>query len=354
MFPTQTPLRAVPADYHPPSGAHWFTLREGLDAGKTMHYIDHRVGSDAPQATVVLVHGNPECSYTYRHLRDRLIENTTPCRIVAMDHIGFGLSDPADFEMIDMHHAANLAQLVRHLDLRDVTLVIHDWGGPIGVGAFIDEPERVSRLLVMNTTVFPMPRDGLTYQNYPFPWLPWARTADLVPARLWGAVAAYVVSHASPQSFGRFTAGVAKFVARDLRGRLSADMTTPEAVWCAQFSTRMNALSSQRNVRQTPVWGHGYRYTDARHGVQDNHAFYQNIQSRIAAEWGAAGRNLDAAGYFGGWDPCGKDSVIAQWHEALPRMRERTFRFPDIGHFIEEYQGEAMADTLHQMITSSA
>jgi len=83
--------------------------------------------------------------------------------------------------MVDMHHAANLAQLARHLDLRDVTLVVHDWGGPIGIGAFIAEPDHVRNLLVMNTTVFPMPSDGFTYENFPRWWMPWCKTPALTP-----------------------------------------------------------------------------------------------------------------------------------------------------------------------------
>lgn len=112
-------------------------------------------------------------------------------RIVAMDHIGFGISDQADFEMVDMHHAANLLQMRRHLDLQDITLVTHDWGGPIGIGALIQEPQRVTAMLAMNTTVFPMPPDGFTYKNYPFPWLPWYLTPHLIPDAPSGGVATF-------------------------------------------------------------------------------------------------------------------------------------------------------------------
>jgi pimeloyl-ACP methyl ester carboxylesterase len=78
---------------------------------------------------VVFVHGNPESSYPYRHVRDRLLQARACVRVIGVDHVAFGLSDQATFEMVDMHHARNLTQLVRHLDLRDVTLVVHDWGG---------------------------------------------------------------------------------------------------------------------------------------------------------------------------------------------------------------------------------
>ena len=154
---TNTPLENPPVDYCPAGSQCWFKIPEGRDAGKTMFYYDHIVGNGEPEATVVFVHGNPECSYTYRFIRDALINSGRPLRLIAMDHIGFGLSDQASFEMVDMHHSANLLQWVRHLDLQEVSLVVHDWGGPIGVGTFAEDPGRIRNLLVMNTTIFPMP-----------------------------------------------------------------------------------------------------------------------------------------------------------------------------------------------------
>jgi pimeloyl-ACP methyl ester carboxylesterase len=62
--------------------------------------------------------------------------------------------------MVEMHHARNLAQLVDVLDLRDITLVVHDWGGPIGIGGLLASPEGVANLVVLNTSVFPMPSEG--------------------------------------------------------------------------------------------------------------------------------------------------------------------------------------------------
>lgn len=343
-IPTNSPLRSVPDDYAPPGAAHWYTLTEGLDAGKTLFYYDCRVGDEPPRATVLFVHGNPECSYTYRHVRDALLESDVPMRLIAVDHVGFGLSDQADFEMVDCHHAHNLSQLVRHLDLTDVTLVIHDWGGPIGIGAFLDEPERVSNLLLMNTAVFPMPAEGYTYANWPIPWMPWCRTPHVVPDRLWGGVAAYVVSKAEPQSKAAFLWGVGKYLIR--HGLERFEPGTPEAVWSGQMRSAANARSSKRNVLQTPVWGHGYRYHDPRHGEQDNREFYRRMHRMVPEAWGPKGRNIGVAGYFGAWDPCGKAEVIRQWQEALPQMQEHTYRYPENGHFIEEYKGPEMAESI--------
>lgn len=339
-IPTNTPLRHIPDDYCPPGSAAWFTLGEGLDAGKRLFYYDYVCGQGEPEATVLMVHGNPESSYTYRSIRDALIASGRCLRLVAVDHIGFGLSDQADFEMVDMHHAANLQQVVSFLDLRQVSLVVHDWGGPIGIAALLEEHWRVASVVVLNTTVFPMPRAGLRYTNFPAPWLNWASIPRLIPHWLWGGVAGYVVSHASPQSTMRFLFNCCRYMAAYGLRRLQ--VASPEYVWSEALRSPANARSSMRNVRQTPVWGWGYRYVDARHGVQDNHAFYRRIQAQLPRRWA----NLPAAGFFGRWDPCGKQEVVAQWHRALPRMAQATWCFDDCGHFIEEVKGVEIAEQI--------
>ncbi len=94
-----------------------------------MFYRDSNHGKGKLKNTIVFVHGNPESSYTYRKVIDHLINSAKkPFRIVAMDHIGFGLSDQASFEMVSMDRANNLFQLIKHLELKRVTLIIHDWG----------------------------------------------------------------------------------------------------------------------------------------------------------------------------------------------------------------------------------
>lgn len=344
---SNTYLKCPPDDYWPADSANWFSIPEGLDAGKKVFFYDHVVGEGAPEATIVLVHGNPESSYTFRHIRDALLESGQAVRIIAMDHVGFGLSDQATFEMVDMHHSNNLLQLVRHLDLEAVTLVVHDWGGPIGVGAFSQEPARVRNLLVMNTTIFPMPDDGLTYGNYPIFWLSWSITPKIVPDILWGGVAGYVVSHASPQGTVRFLSNIGRYLLLHGAGLIRSG--TPEYVWSEALRPAMNAKSSKRNVLQTPHWGHGYRYVDAVHGEQDNHAYYRAMQETVPKAWGPEGQNIQVCGYFGQWDPCGKDSVIRQWCAALPQMAKEIHKFPDVGHFIEEYKGREMAASILRM-----
>ena len=343
---SNTPLRVIPLDYFPEGAvesANWFTLPEtsGYDTGKRLFYYDYQTTDAAPEATIVIVHGNPENSYTFRELRDTLIASGQPMRIVAMDHIGFGLSDQADFEMVDMHHAANLLTLIRHLDLRDVTLVVHDWGGPIGIGTFSQEPDRVRNILVMNTSIFPMPDEGLTYLNHPSEANPWSTLPDQISDEDWGGLAAAIILSAKTD------VSIVQYLLQFRNHRFAE--ASEEYVFSEQFRSIANARSSKRNVRQTPVWGHGYTYEDSVHGAQDNNDFYDAMQEAVPREWGLAGRNIPAAGHFGAQDPVGKAEVIAQWHEALPRMAEMTFIYPDGGHFIEETRGPEMARSILEM-----
>lgn len=114
-----------------------------LEMGK-MHYIDEGRGEP-----IVMVHGNPTWSFLYRHLIKGLSEHY---RCIAMDHIGFGLSDkPWNWSYYPEDHAKNLDLLIKKLDLKNVTLVVQDWGGPIGLSYALNAPENVKRLVIMNT-----------------------------------------------------------------------------------------------------------------------------------------------------------------------------------------------------------
>lgn len=341
---SNSPLRSVPSDYCPPGADCWFDIPEGVDAGKTLFYYDHCTGDTPPSATVLFVHGNPECSYTYRHVCEALRASNASIRIIALDHIGFGLSDQASFEMVDMHHAANLKMLIRHLDLQQVTLVVHDWGGPIGTGAFVDEMDRVKNLVVLNTTIFPMPKDDITYTNWPVSWLPWSSFGKLIPDALWGGTGASVMQGANKGSRFKLYLGT---VVMQLRYVLRLiPKHSPAWVFSESFRTKANAKSSKRNVLQTPYWGYGYRYDDPTLGEQDNRAFYKKLQQQVPQHWGAAGRNIACAGHFGDYDPCGKKSVVEQWVETLPRLRQELHVYPGLGHFIEEYVGPEIAASI--------
>ena len=122
-----------------------------LPAGR-MHYVDEGQGP-----ALVFVHGTPDWSFVWRHL----IKALSPrYRCIAPDNLGFGLSDkPPDATYTPAEQAANLRQLIEHLGLRDITLVLHDFGGPFGLSYAIEKPANVKSVVLMNTWMWSLRGD---------------------------------------------------------------------------------------------------------------------------------------------------------------------------------------------------
>lgn len=115
--------------------------------GLRMHYVDEGAGS-----TVILLHGEPTWSFLYRKVIAKL---TREHRCLAPDYFGFGRSDkPTDPAWYSYDgHVASIARFADELDVRDATLVVQDWGGPIGFRFAVENPGRVARLVVLNTGI---------------------------------------------------------------------------------------------------------------------------------------------------------------------------------------------------------
>jgi len=126
-----------------------------LEAEDTrIHYVDEGPRDAAP---ILMLHGNPTWSYMYREPIRSLSERGHRC--VAFDHMGFGRSSkpPEPRRYILSTHIENTIAVLDQLDLNDVTLVCHDWGGPIGLGAALERPQRVSRVVAMNSWAWELP-----------------------------------------------------------------------------------------------------------------------------------------------------------------------------------------------------
>ncbi|MCL1036749.1 alpha/beta fold hydrolase [Shewanella submarina] len=121
--------------------------------GHNLHYLDEGEGE-----AVVMVHGNPSWSYYYRNL---VTELSPLFRCIVPDHIGCGLSDKPDDSSYDYHleqRIDDLDALLSHLGVTDnITLVLHDWGGMIGMGYAARYPQRIKRLVLLNTAAFHLP-----------------------------------------------------------------------------------------------------------------------------------------------------------------------------------------------------
>jgi pimeloyl-ACP methyl ester carboxylesterase len=134
----------------------FLSIRDGL----RYHYVDEGQGEP-----VVMVHGNPSWSIYYRNL----VQALSPThRCIVPDHIGCGFSDKPDdsrYTYTLESRIEDLETLLAHLGITEnVTLVVHDWGGAIGMGWAARHPEAIKRLVILNTAAFHLPA------SKPFPW----------------------------------------------------------------------------------------------------------------------------------------------------------------------------------------
>jgi haloalkane dehalogenase len=137
----------VPQDLYPFEGDY-----ADID-GARVHYVDE--GSGPP---LLLLHGNPTWSFLYRELIKALSDRF---RCIAPDYPGFGLSTaPPGYGYTPAEHARVLEQLILRLDLHGVTMMVQDWGGPIGFAAATRHPDRFARFIVGNTWAWPKSDPG--------------------------------------------------------------------------------------------------------------------------------------------------------------------------------------------------
>jgi haloalkane dehalogenase len=136
-----------------PFASHYADLPSGR-----MHYVDEGTGP-----VIVMVHGTPTWSFMYRHL----IKGHAPhFRCIAPDNIGFGLSEhPSPYSLRTADHARNLGLLIEHLNLQDVTLIVQDFGGPIGLGYALDHRANVRAQIISNTWLWSFPKGTSQYRT---------------------------------------------------------------------------------------------------------------------------------------------------------------------------------------------
>ena len=122
-----------------PFAAHYFKINN-----QNLHYIDE--GSGEP---ILFVHGTPSWSFDFRYQIKALAKHY---RCLAIDHIGFGLSDkPEKYNYSTQNHAKTLESFIKYLGLQNVTLVLHDFGGIIGFDYALHYPENISKIVVLNS-----------------------------------------------------------------------------------------------------------------------------------------------------------------------------------------------------------
>lgn len=256
-----------------------------------MAYVDEGP-RDAP--AVLLVHGTPTWSFEWRDV----IRSLSPhLRVIAPDHLGFGLSDkPIDGAILTpAAHATRLRALVEHLDLREVTLVVHDFGGPIGLPLALDT-DRVARVVLMNT------------------WM-WSNEGDASVARL---------SRVLSGPLGRFLYFTMNVSPKQLLPSVLGDRAILTERLHAQFLAPFAEKESRASL---------YALARALGGENAYYASLWEKRSALAA--------LPLSIVWGMKDPAFDPKYLARWTEAFPHAS--VTRLPEVGHFPAEEDPSAVA-----------
>ena len=265
-----------------------------------MHYVDEGTGP-----AVLLVHGTPTWSFLYR---DVIRELSRDHRVVAPDHLGFGLSDkPAAAPYRPEDHAARLALLIERLGLEDITLVAEDFGGPIGLSYAIERPENVRALVLMNT------------------WL-WS------------------LAGTSTEKMGRlFSTALGRFLYTRLN--FSPRVMVPMAFGDrAKLTKRIHA----QYLRAFPSAAERQAPWHMARALVESASWYESL-------WQRRDRLADkpALLLWGMKDPAFGPTCLARWKEALPAAR--VMEFAESGHFVpEEAEPAVLAGAIRAHVAGAA
>jgi pimeloyl-ACP methyl ester carboxylesterase len=270
-----------------------------LASGHRLHYLDEGKGE-----VLLMVHGNPTWSFYYRTLVAGLSDSY---RCVVPDHIGSGLSDkPQHWSYRLDDHVANLVELIDKLDLKDITLVVHDWGGAIGFGAAVARPERVARLVVFNTSVF-MEELPLSIRL-----ARWRGVGELVVRGFNGFLRAGLIRAIGDRS--RMRDGVAEGYA-------------------APYDSYRDRIAHLRFIRDVPV--------------EDGHPTRASIE-RLTAEVPEHFRDTPTLMLWGDQDFVFTPRFLEKWRELMPKAEVE--RYPDAAHWVVEDAHERIVPRMRRFL----
>lgn len=301
MIPDVNPRQTLTAPDWTFGGSWPYEPRSFEYGGVRLHYVDE--GSGEP---VVMLHGNPTWGYVYRRFVARLAASR---RCVVPDHMGFGRSEkPLDGGQYTLgRHVENLSALLLELDLHDVTLVMQDWGGPIGFGFAVEHPERVKRLVILNTWAFLYP-EGTTLHGL----LELFRQPH--------------VGEAMVQALNLFVEGY-------LPGGIHHKERLPEIMPAYRapfpdYNSRVGTLAFPRDI---PVGG-GHPSAPTMRRIEEN---LRRLYVPTVLIWGMR-------------DPDFEPSVVEEWTEVYPHAE--VHRIDTAGHFSQEDEPERIVGIIQDFL----
>jgi pimeloyl-ACP methyl ester carboxylesterase len=290
--------------------------------GLRLHYVDEGPGStddETPTETptalssgarpmedacVLAVHGNPTWSFYYR----ALVQAIRPThRVLAVDHLGFGLSSkPQSYAYSLANHTERLVQFIESLDLRRIVMVVHDWGGAIGLGASLRCLDRMAGLVVLNTGAFVPPYIPLRIAACRLPW-----------------VGSWAIRYANAFALGATRMAIHRLPRLD--DEVASGLLAP-------YDTPANRVGIDGFVRDIPLSPLHPTY-----GVLQNLEMYlpelQNLPIRLV--WGMK-------------DWCFRPECLRRFQSYWPDAQ--CLKLDDVGHYVMEEAPEEVIDQVRALL----
>jgi cis-3-alkyl-4-acyloxetan-2-one decarboxylase len=274
--------------------------------GLQLHYLDEGPRTAAP---IIMLHGNPSWSFYYRRLVQALCHEY---RCIVPDHIGMGLSEKPrinQYEFTLDRRVDDLQTLIEQLDLHEnITLVLHDWGGMIGMTYATRFPEKIKRLVILNTAAFHLPQQKS---------VPWQLRLSRIP----------LLNALLNQGFNLFCRGATKYCVT--RKAMTEDVAK---AYIAPYDCWHNRLAVRKFVEAIPLkpGEDGYDTVD---NVDNNLAQFSKLPVLIC--WGLKDFVFDR--YF-----------LEEWQQRFPLAE--VHRFEDAGHYILEDAAEEVIPLINDFI----
>ena len=275
--------------------------------GLQYHYLDEGQGEP-----VIMLHGNPSWSFYYRNLAKTL---RSSYRVIVPDHIGCGLSDkPVDsaYSFTLKQRVDDLEALLEQLSIdKKITLILHDWGGMIGMAYASRHPERIARLVILNTAAFHLPADKT------FPWaLKICRDTQL---------GAFLV-----QGFNMFARCAALVGCK--RNPLSAEL---RKAYCSPYDSWQTRIATLRFVQDIPLQPDDVGYdliSDIENGLQ------RFADRPMLICWGEKDFVFDR-------------HFLEQWKNHFPAAKVHSFA--DCGHYILEDAKDEVIPLIEEFLSDN-
>ena len=253
--------------------------------GLKYHYLDEGKGEP-----VVMLHGNPTWSFYYRRLVSGLREQY---RVIVPDHMGCGLSDkPQKYNYRLKQHIDNLDIFLEKLELKNITFALHDWGGAIGMGWAVRNPERVKRFVVFNTAAFLLP------------CIPFRISICRIP--VFGDIAV--------RCFNAF-ARLSIYMACEKKERMTPEV---KSGYLAPYDSFADRIAILRFVQDIPMAPKDYSYS-----------MLEDIESRLSQF-----RNHPMLIIWGEKDFCFNQHFLDRWKTYFPQAEVE--KVSDAGHYVVE------------------